>query len=252
MPDTKAVNLTEREETYRSTRPTLGLIVRGEPGFIDGKSVFVFGPTVALPDDMPSAAALLEATPATSRPPARDADEAMSRYARDDESAFVMIHDFVAPRLTAYLRRRVREQALVPDLVQQTFLHMHRARRTFRAGSEVLPWAFAIARRQLVEAFRAELGPMLAMTDAHADALATCRATTPCGEELLAAKQAARRVEVAFAGLSQPQRAAYELVKGDGLSLVQAAAVLGTTVTGVKLRTHRAYAALRLALVPAE
>jgi hypothetical protein len=26
--------------------------------------------------------------------------------------------------------------------------------------------------------------------------------------------------------------------------------VLGTTVTGVKLRTHRAYAALRLALVP--
>ena len=41
-------------------------------------------------------------------------------------------------------------------------------------------------------------------------------------------------------------------MKGEGLTLVEAAAALGTTGTGVKLRTHRAYAALRLALVPAE
>jgi RNA polymerase sigma-70 factor (ECF subfamily) len=205
---------------------------------------------VALSGGMTSAAALVDASHETRRPPAPNADEAMSRYADGDESAFAMIHDYVAPRLTAYLRRRMREQALVPDLVQQTFLHMHRARRTFRPGGEVLPWAFAIARRQLVDALRAELGPMLAMSD-DGDR-ASSRATSPCGEELLAAKQAALRVEVALAGLSQPQRAAFELVKGDGLSLVQAAAVLGTTVMGIKLRTHRAYAALRLALVPTE
>jgi RNA polymerase sigma-70 factor (ECF subfamily) len=182
----------------------------------------------------------------------RDADLAMARYARGDEGAFALVHDYVAPRLTSYLRRRVREPALVPDLVQQTFLHMHRARKTFRAGAEVLPWAFAIARRQLVDAYRAERWLAVPMNDPHGDDLARLRATYPCGEELLAAKEAARRVELALAGLSQPQRAAYELVKGDGLSLVQAAAVLGTTVTGVKLRTHRAYAALRLALIPAE
>jgi len=174
----------------------------------------------------------------------RDADEAMSRYARGDESAFAAIHEHVAPRLAAYLRRRVREAALVPDLVQQTFLHMHRARHTFRAGSEVLPWAFAIARRQLVDAYRAELGPTVNDVDFEVDQ----RAPYPCGEQLLAAKEAARRVERALAALSAPQRAALELVKGEGLSLVAAAAALGTTVTGVKLRTHRAYAALRLAL----
>ncbi|HVU49462.1 MAG TPA: RNA polymerase sigma factor [Polyangia bacterium] len=179
--------------------------------------------------------------------PPRDADEAMGRYARGDERAFATIHALVAPRLTAYLRRRVRDAALVPDLVQQTFLHMHRARHTFRVGGEVLPWAFAIARRQLVDAYRAELGPVVAACDAGDE-----RATSPCGEELLAAKEAARRIARALAELSGPQRAAFELVKGDGLSLVEAAAVLGTTVTGVKLRTHRAYAALRLALVPIE
>jgi RNA polymerase sigma-70 factor (ECF subfamily) len=206
---------------------------------------------------MPSAVPLFdtsETDPNREAPcaPGRAADEAMVRYAGGDEGAFVSLYDFVAPRLSAYLRRRVREPALVPDLVQQTFLHMHRARRTFRAGAEVLPWAFAIARRQLVEVFRAELGPTVTMNDGDTDDLARGRDVYPCGESLLAAKEAARRVERAFAGLSKPQRAAFELVKGDGLSLVQAAAVLGTTVTGVKLRTHRAYTALRLALVPVD
>src|SRR5262249_52161974 len=139
--------------------------------------------------------------------PARDADEAMARYASGDESAFAALYDFVAPRLSAYLRRRVREPALVPDLVQQTFLHMHRARRTFRAGAEVLPWACAIARRQLVEVFRAELGPTVVMNDGDVDDIARARDVYPCGEALLAAKETARRVELAFAGLSQPQRA---------------------------------------------
>ena len=197
---------------------------------------------------MTSALAFLERPRVTRRrapAPPRDADEAMSRYARGDESAFAAIHAHVAPRLAGYLRRRVREAALVPDLVQQTFLHMHRARRTFRVGSEVLPWAFSIARRQLVDAYRAELGPTVTVDLGGAG---DHRATYPCGEELLAAKEAARRVERAFAALSAPQRAALELVKGEGLSLIEAAAALGTTVTGVKLRTHRAYAALRLAL----
>ena len=195
-------------------------------------------------------ATLLETVHETPRAPARDADDAMARYARGDEDAFALLYRFVAPRVASYLRRRVRDQARIPDLVQQTFLHVHRARRTFRRGGEVLPWIFAIARRQLVDAFRrAEREPALS---GHDDGVGDLdhQATCPCIEDLLAAKEAGRRVERALAGLSQPQRVAFKLVKGDGLSLVQAAAVLGTTVTGVKLRTHRAYAALRLALMP--
>jgi RNA polymerase sigma-70 factor (ECF subfamily) len=177
--------------------------------------------------------------------PARRADDAMARYARGEEDAFAIVHGFVAPRIASYLRRRVREPSRVLDLVQQTFLHMHRARRTFRAGGEVLPWAFAIARRQLVDAYRAaEREQALAASEGDAAG----PATHPSGEELLAAKEAAGRFARALDGLSRPQRDAYELVKGDGLSLVEAAAALGTTVLGIKLRTHRAYAALRVAL----
>jgi RNA polymerase sigma-70 factor, ECF subfamily len=198
---------------------------------------------------MQTAAVRLETNRPAPRPCTRDIDDAMARYARGDDDAFATIYTFVAPRLASYLRRRMRDQARVPDLVQMTFLHMHRARRTFLEGAEVLPWAFAIARRQMVDAFRcAERDPTMTVADAEPHDLRACAG----GEELLAAKEAVQRVEVALAGLSQPQRAAFELVKGHGLSLVQAAAVLGTTVMGVKLRTHRAYAALRLALVPTE
>jgi RNA polymerase sigma-70 factor (ECF subfamily) len=44
------------------------------------------------------------------------------------------------------------------------------------------------------------------------------------------------------------QRVAFELIKQDGLSVAEAAQVLGTTVAAVKLRAHRAYEALRGAL----
>jgi RNA polymerase sigma-70 factor (ECF subfamily) len=48
--------------------------------------------------------------------------------------------------------------------------------------------------------------------------------------------------------MPESQRAAFELIKQEGLSLVEAAAVLGTTVAAVKLRAHRAYEKLREAL----
>jgi len=51
-----------------------------------------------------------------------------------------------------------------------------------------------------------------------------------------------------LAKLPQSQRQAFELIKNEGLSVAEAAQVLGTTVAAVKLRAHRAYEALRGAL----
>ena len=48
--------------------------------------------------------------------------------------------------------------------------------------------------------------------------------------------------------LPETQRTAYRLVKQEGVSLKKAAHMLGTSVTAVKLRTHRACQALRAAL----
>lgn len=74
-------------------------------------------------------------------------DEAMSRYAQGDATAFDAVYDAVAPQLARSLRRRVRDEARLEDIIQQTFLQMHHARGNFVIGAQVMPWAFAIARR---------------------------------------------------------------------------------------------------------
>jgi RNA polymerase sigma-70 factor, ECF subfamily len=60
----------------------------------------------------------------------------------------------------------------------------------------------------------------------------------------------ARRLEgrIRLYTLPEAQRTAYQLLQQEGLSLKGAAEVLGTSVTAVKLRAHRAYEALRAVL----
>ena len=88
--------------------------------------------------------------------PPRDADEAMSRYARGDESAFAAIHALRrAPARGATCagacasRRSSRTSSS-----RRSCTCTGRGARSARAA-RCLPWAFAIARRQLVDAYRA-------------------------------------------------------------------------------------------------
>ena len=60
------------------------------------------------------------------------------------------------------------------------------------------------------------------------------------------ASRVAVRIERILARLPESQRTAFQLIKQEGLSVAEAAAVLGTTVAAVKLRAHRAYEALRV------
>jgi len=168
----------------------------------------------------------------------------MARYAVGDEAAFAVVYDELAPRLHGYLIRQTRDPARAEDILQQTFLQMHRARATFEAGAEVLPWAFAIARRLMIDGFRRGRREVLEAGEARDDRAAP---DVPA-DDLVQAQELAARLRVELAKLPDTQRVAFELVKQEGLSLAEAAEVLGTTVAAVKLRAHRAYEALRLAL----
>jgi RNA polymerase sigma-70 factor (ECF subfamily) len=53
-------------------------------------------------------------------------------------------------------------------------------------------------------------------------------------------RELAAQIERVLARLPQSQRVAFELIKNEGLSVAEAAQVLGTTVAAVKLRAHRA------------
>src|SRR5271168_182706 len=79
----------------------------------------------------------------------------MDRYAAGDNQAFAALHQGLYPRLLAYLTRMCGSGVNASDLVQETFLRMHRARATFAAGGAVLPWAYAIARNVALDHARA-------------------------------------------------------------------------------------------------
>lgn len=171
-------------------------------------------------------------------------DAAMDRYARGDDEAFVEVYDRLAPRLHAFLLRYTRDVSRVEDVIQQTMLQIHRARGRFEPGAEVVPWAFAIARRVLIDQHRRGDREVLAPTDDESATQLLVALDAPA-DQVAIAKEVAAKIAEALARLPENQRVAFELIKQDGLSVAEAAQVLGTTVTAVKLRAHRAYEALR-------
>lgn len=176
-------------------------------------------------------------------------DDAMSRYAQGQEEAFEAVYDAVAPRLESYLRRHLRQLSSCEDIIQQTFLQMHLARGSFIVGSPVLPWAFAIARRLMIDVIRkTRREDNLDMDENQQLPLINLAVPIANGEEALTAQETEARLSCAYWRLSEPQRAAYDLVTTEGMSHAEAARVLGTTVSGIKLRVHRVYLALRGAL----
>jgi RNA polymerase sigma-70 factor (ECF subfamily) len=174
-------------------------------------------------------------------------DAAMDRYARGDDDAFGEVYDLLAPRLHGYLMRQTRDEARAEDCMQQTMLQIHRHRGRFLPGARVLPWAFAIARRLLIDMHRRTGREVLSKNDDD-DSLDLLAALDAPADDVAIAKELAREIGRVLETLPENQRVAFELVKQEGLSVAEAAEALGTTVAAVKLRAHRAYDALREAL----
>src|SRR6267154_2081097 len=83
-----------------------------------------------------------------------DAKDLMQRYCDGDAGAFRELYALVAPRLLGYLVKMTRDRALADDLLQQTFLKVHRARTAYVRGADPLPWIYAIAHRTFLDEAR--------------------------------------------------------------------------------------------------
>lgn len=177
------------------------------------------------------------------------ADEAMNRYAEGDDAAFVLVHRAVAERLRAFLTRMARSSTLADDLLQETFLRMHRARGSFERGARLLPWCYAIARNVYIDHARSRSvrkeRPAAEADQPESEAPAGPDAD---GEQMTMAAELAAVVERTLAKLPPNQREAFVLLRYEGMSVSDAAGVLGTTEGAVKLRAFHAYEALRAAL----
>jgi RNA polymerase sigma-70 factor (ECF subfamily) len=173
----------------------------------------------------------------------------MAEYAQGREAAFDIVYEVVAPRIEGYVRRKVRDSSRVEDIVQQTFENMHKARGRFVPGSDVLNWAFAIARNLVIDTGKkAGRESSADMTDENETMGAVLAAAVAGGEELFLARETGALLVRTFGRLTKLQQEVFELVKLEGLSYQQTAATLGITVPSVRMYVHRAYLSLREAL----
>jgi len=72
--------------------------------------------------------------------------ELMREYQSGRFEAFDEIYAAAAPPLRRYLLSQARDAAKADDLVQETFLQIHRARHTYDPAYPLMPWAMAIAK----------------------------------------------------------------------------------------------------------
>jgi RNA polymerase sigma-70 factor (ECF subfamily) len=185
------------------------------------------------------------------RPERVRANDAMERYARGEHDAFAQLYDALAPMLHRYLVGACRDRSWADDLLQQTMLNIHRARGRFLVGGDVVPWAFAIARRLLIDGVRRrkrERGVISLETGGREGGPFEAASERLGADELVDSKRLAHALEVALGRLPTSQRRAFELLKHEELSIRETALVMGATSASVKLRAHRAYIALRNAL----
>lgn len=165
--------------------------------------------------------------------------EAMAASLAGDELAYQNLLLVLAKRLRAYFRRRLPMRLSDhEDLVQETLIAVHTKRHTYDPQQPLAPWVFAIASYKLIDWHRrhgrreALHEPVEDWQDVLAD------------EHAAADPTAALDIRSLLAALPAKQREPIRLVKLEGLSVVEASAQTGLSVSAVKVGIHRGLKAL--------
>ena len=190
--------------------------------------------------------------PGASRPAAAsqqpgDAD-LIRRVARGDTGAHRAIFDRYYARVSAFVRRRVRDEGLCEEIVSDVFFEIWRSAETFRGDSEVHSWIFGIAHFKSLSArrFHGQLKrAKVVPTDTE-----TLHRMADGGDagELLESRQEVRRLLAALELLPEGQRDVLRLAFLEGCSYQEIASELGISEGNVKTRVNRARGRLRALL----
>lgn len=132
-----------------------------------------------------------------------------------------------------YLISRFGPTDFIDDIAQDCLLSIHAGRHSYDANRPFRAWLFAIVRHRTIDYLRRQRGPWQRV-DANAEEVAA-------PQSLDAASEAASLL----GQLKPEQREIIVLVKYLGLSAAESGERLGLSVTGVRVRLHRALAATR-------
>lgn len=166
-------------------------------------------------------------------------EELMIAYVAGDQAAFRELFERYAAPLLRVLARDLSAREEAHDLVQQTFLHLHRARNEFDRTLRVRPWIYTIALNLKREHLRRRK-----RRPEHAVELEGL----PGASDGSGRTEAANDLHRALSTLPADQREVIELHWFADLEFKEIATIVGASLTAVKVRAHRGYGRLREAL----
>ena len=169
--------------------------------------------------------------------PNSNLDALMARYQRGDFDAASDIIERISPQLHRFFNAQSQSRTDAVDLLQETWLRIHKVRHTYRPGEPALPWFYAIARHVRVDHYRKSM--RTAIGERQLEAMSEEAATVPRESDH------ADGLSALLAPLSGSQREVIEMLKIAGMSLEEVARATSSSVGSVKQKVHRAYKKLR-------
>jgi RNA polymerase sigma-70 factor (ECF subfamily) len=165
-----------------------------------------------------------------------DLDRWMERYQQADPDAPATLVGALSPALLRFFKSQMASREQADDLLQETWVRIHRVRHTYRPGEPVLPWIYAIARRVRVDGYRRTR--RITLHEIAMDVLPEMPAQSE-------ARNQGPTFDTLVAALPEAQREVVTMLKVGGLSLEEVARATSSTVGAVKQKAHRAYEGLR-------
>lgn len=168
-------------------------------------------------------------------------DALMVSYQSGSWEAFEQLYQVLKDPLFRYLYSRVRDHSAAEDILQQTFLQIHRSRQTYLPGNSARAWAFGIAKNVLLMDRRRRFRktdrelPLEAAPTARSSPISDRVA----GRELL---------DKALRVLSDDQAEAFLLHHVHGFTFPEIGGILGIRAVTAKLRAFRAGRAIQAEL----
>jgi len=165
----------------------------------------------------------------------------MIRYQGGSLEAFQEIYAHLAPGVRRYLSHLAGGSEIADDLLQETFLQMHRSRAAYNPKYAVRPWVFGLARNVFLMNRRAALQ----WAKIHES-----REDLPEFPVLPEAERLGSHDEIrkCITGLPPDQAEALLLHHESGFSFEEIAGMLGISAAAARARASRGMADLRVAL----
>jgi RNA polymerase sigma-70 factor (ECF subfamily) len=163
-----------------------------------------------------------------------------------DGAAYAALLRDLTPLLRARIQRQLRflKPEDVEDLVQDVLLSLHAVRATYGPRRPFLPWLFGIVRNRVADGARRYARRAIHEVTVEQVPVSFSDEATNRDEEFGDPEALAQAIRT----LPPGQREAVEMLKIRELSLKEAAAVSGMSVSALKVSVHRAVKALRRAL----